>query len=153
MAVYIDFSEHELELFDGYEELSKELAQYALEHVGFREDAELSISFVDDETMREINLENRGIDSTTDVLSFPQYDDIGFEAFEDEPVFIGDVVISHDKLRAQAEEFGHSVKREYCYLLTHSLLHLMGYDHIEAEDKEEMREAEEFILEHFEISR
>lgn len=153
MAVYIDFCENEIEIFEGYEDISVKLVEAVLEHVGFREDADLSVSFVDDKTMREINLENRGVDSTTDVLSFPQYDDIGFEAFEDEPVFIGDVVISYDRLKLQAEEYGHSLLREYSYLLVHSVLHLMGYDHMEEEDKKEMREAEEAILREFDITR
>lgn len=153
MALYIEFNDSEFDLFEGYEELSNKIVEYTLHYVGFKEDAELSVSFVSDEDMRRINSENRGIDSTTDVLSFPQYDDIGFEAFEDEPVFIGDVVISYDRLKAQAEEYAHSIKREYCYLLTHSVLHLMGYDHMEAEDKKEMREAEEAILKEFDIVR
>lgn len=153
MAVYIDFCDNEIEIFKGYEELSEKLIKCVFDYIGFGEDAELSISFVTDETMREINLKNRGIDSATDVLSFPQYDDIGFEAFEDEPVFIGDVVISYDRLKAQAEEYGHSLLREYSYLLVHSILHLMGYDHMEEEDKKEMREAEEAILEQFDLTR
>lgn len=153
MAVYIDFCDNDIEIFDGYEEHSHQLVEATLDYVDFREDAELSVSFVTDEAMRQINLDTRGVDSTTDVLSFPQYDDIGFEAFEDEPVFIGDVVISYDRLKAQAEEFGHSLLREYSYLLVHSILHLMGYDHMEEEDKKEMREAEESILEKFDLAR
>ena len=128
-------------------ELMEEAAALILEDEGVRADeAEISVTFVTDEEIRELNAQFRGIDRATDVLSFPQFEDI--QDIPDEgPAVLGDVVISLERARAQAEEFGHSEKRETIYLFVHSILHLLGYDHMEEDEKKEMRAAEEKTME------
>ena len=120
-------------------------------------DAEIGVTVVDAEEIRELNRDYRGNDSVTDVLSFPQYDDMEELAYDlaDEAVtaLIGDVVICYDRVLSQAEEFGTGVTREFVYLFTHSILHLMGYDHMEEDDKREMRAREEEILGSIGVSR
>lgn len=109
-------------------------------------DAEISISFVSAEEMRTLNRDFRGNDSVTDVLSFPQY-----ERKEDFPaegaLLLGDVVLCTERAKEQALEYGHSPERELVYLFTHSVLHLLGYDHMEAEEKRVMRAREEEVME------
>ncbi len=107
-------------------------------------DAEISLSFVSSEEIRKLNFDYRGVDSVTDVLSFPMYDEN--DQFEEEELILGDVVICMDRVREQAAELGHSEERETVYLFTHSVLHLLGYDHIDPEDKREMRRREEEIM-------
>ena len=113
---------------------------------------ELSVTFVGPEEIRELNFQYREIDRVTDVLSFPQYDMEELDFYIDTPdetpdeLMLGDVVICKEKAEEQAEEFGHSFKRELIYLFTHSVLHLLGYDHEEADDKTVMRKREEEIM-------
>lgn len=112
----------------------------------------IDMTIVDDEIIRQINSEYRQKDVATDVLSFPQYerdDDLTREM----PLLYGDVVISLEHARAQAESYNHSLKRELSYLFVHSLLHLRGYDHMIESDKKEMRQYEEQILHEVGISR
>lgn len=106
---------------------------------------EISVTFVSTEEIRELNGIYRGKDNVTDVLSFPQYGDI--EDINDEGIIcLGDVVICPEQALLQADEFGHSGERELVYLFVHSVFHLLGYDHMEEEDKYEMREHEERIM-------
>lgn len=113
-------------------------------------DAEIGVTVTDADEIRQLNRDYRGNDSVTDVLSFPQYDDmdeLGEDLASGEvSVLIGDVVICYDRVLSQAEEFGTGVTREFVYLFTHSVLHLMGYDHMEEEERAEMRAREEQIL-------
>ena len=113
---------------------------------------EISVTFVDDETIREINRENRGVDSVTDVLSFPQFDDLA-EIDQKRPYLLGDVVLCTAQAQRQAEEFGHSVDRELVYLFVHSMCHLVGYDHMTEEEKAEMRAAEEAVMAGLDLKR
>ena len=113
---------------------------------------EISVTFVDDETIREINRENRGVDSVTDVLSFPQFDDLA-EIDQKRPYLLGDVVLCTAQAQRQAEEFGHSVDRELVYLFVHSMCHLVGYDHMTEEEKAEMRAAEEAVMAELDLKR
>lgn len=111
----------------------------------------LAIYLVDDETQRRINREQRGIDATTDVLSFPllselQTGTVEFALPPDEPRHLGEVVISYPRVREQAEAFGHGEERELCYLLAHGVLHVLGYDHVEPEEQRRMRAREEAAL-------
>lgn len=120
-------------------------------------DVEISLSFVSLEEIHQLNREYRGVDRPTDVLSFPMYDDLGelkemcSQGMKELP--LGDVVICMDKIRQQAEEFGHSEERETVYLFTHSVLHLLGYDHMTDEDKKEMRAREEEIMAQLDLAR
>lgn len=106
--------------------------------------ASCSILFVDDATIKKINLENRGIDRVTDVISFALED--GEEPFLSYRV-LGDIYISIPKMKEQAKEYGHSEKRELSFLVVHGLLHLLGYDHMEKEEEEIMFSLQEKILE------
>jgi probable rRNA maturation factor len=106
------------------------------------EEIEISVTFVDEQEIKELNSMYRETDKVTDVLSFPQFDDPG-NIPKTGPVALGDVVICNQRAEEQAEEYGHSAEREFVYLFVHSILHLLGYDHMNDEDKKEMREAEE----------
>ena len=128
-------------------------AKYCLELEGIDEErTEISVTFVEAEEIRELNRDYRENDKVTDVLSFPQFDDLN-----DIPDFgeicLGDVVICKERAQEQAEEFGHSFQREIIYLFTHSILHLLGYDHMEEEEKQEMRAREEEVMTHLGIGR
>ena len=118
---------------------------------------EVNIAFVSSEEIRKLNNEKRKIDNATDVLSFPNLDNVYNSKItknkykleinpETKKVFIGDIVICQEVANNQAEEFGHSINREICYLTTHALLHLMGYDHLEENDRTIMRNLEEKVL-------
>ena len=123
-------------------------------------DVEISLSFVSLDEIHELNRTYRGVDRPTDVLSFPMFESI--EELEEacrengddeQTVPLGDVVICMDKIIEQAEEYGHSRERETVYLFTHSVLHLLGYDHETAEDKKEMRAREEEIMDAIGLGR
>ena len=112
------------------------------------EEAEVSLTLVDDPRIHELNRDYRGVDRPTDVLSFALQ-----EETEDEPEILdyeddllGDIIISVERARAQAEEYGHSFERELVYLAVHGTLHLLGYDHENEEDKAEMRQQEESVM-------
>ena len=130
--------------------LVREAVISALEYEGFGNDTEVSVTFTDNEGIRLLNSEFRGIDRETDVLSFPLTDfEGGEEPPVDEPeVGLGDIVISLEKAAAQAEEYGHSFDRELAFLTVHSMLHLLGYDHENGgEEEAEMRRRQREILE------
>lgn len=108
----------------------------------------ITLHLVTDDAIRKLNLEHRGQDAPTDVLSFP-LQETGGDAFvlpPGQPVHLGDVVISHPRAVEQAHEFGHSVDREVAYLVAHGVLHILGYDHEDAADRERMRAKEEAAL-------
>lgn len=110
------------------------------------ERVEISVTFVSSEEIHELNNIYRGKDCVTDVLSFPQYESIEEMEKVKGILCIGDVVICPEQALLQADEFGHSGERELVYLFVHSVFHLLGYDHMEEEDKNEMREQEEKIM-------
>ena len=118
----------------------------------------MTITFTTPEEIRKLNRQYRNIDKETDVLSFPMFERKELEEkiknndFEHEDV-LGDCVISIDRVKKQAEEYGHSFERELSYMLVHSFYHLMGYDHIKEEDKKIMRPKEEKILNDLKITR
>ena len=134
-----------------------EAAEYAVEsenmHNLDKKRCEISVTFVDLDKIHELNKQYRGVDKPTDVLSFPQFDDLEEEIPEVCEICLGDVVICEQKAREQAEEFGHSFERELVYLFTHSVLHLLGYDHMEDDEKKAMREREEEIMKQIGLMR
>lgn len=135
------------------ERLEEILPLYA-EQEGLPDALVIGLTFCDDDAIRAINAEYRGIDRATDVLSFPLYErDDEIELFDDELSPFGDIVLSVPHAIAQAEEYGHSVEREVCYLVVHGLMHLAGYDHIEPEGKIEMRAEEEALLNKVSVTR
>lgn len=123
-------------------------------------DAEISVTLVDNDRIREINLEQRNIDSATDVLSFPmlEFDENG-EAYADfesdgDFVVLGDIVISMERAMEQSKEYGHSFLREIAFLTAHSMLHLLGYDHVNSKEEERiMCEKQEAVLQALGITR
>lgn len=110
------------------------------------EQVEVSVTFVDDDTIQGLNKEHRGLDKPTDVLSFAQLEGEDVPLAEDEPVMLGDLVISLERARDQAEQFGHSFERELGFLTAHGMLHLLGYDHQTDAEHEEMTRVTEQIL-------
>lgn len=158
-------SEVDLNLNFDYEKIYKNVVDTVLDYFKCPYDCEISMLFVDNETIRGINNDTRGIDSATDVLSFPNIEYSAAGDFEDidemddlfEPdsgeLILGDIVLSIEKVISQAEEYGHSVLREYAFLITHSMLHLLGFDHIEEEDRIEMEEYQRIIMDILKIGR
>ena len=125
-----------------------------LAYEAFDDDCEVSVTFCDNEQIRALNQKFREIDRETDVLSFPLFDDDGMDAHvEDFGCMLGDVVLSLEKARAQAEEFGHSFEREVVFLTVHSILHLLGYDHETGEeDEKDMRRRQSEIVDKLGLS-
>ncbi len=109
------------------------------------ENAEVSLSIVDRQTIHKLNKDYRNVDRETDVLSFP-LDEEGFDNEGNPLILLGDIVICLDVAEGQAADFGHSIEREIMYLICHSTLHLLGYDHIEEDDKKVMRSKEKEVM-------
>lgn len=141
--------------------LIRRVIRTALGAEGMTLPCEVDVLLTDDAGIHAVNLDMRGVDRPTDVLSFPEFDLAPGEHPEKEDadpgtglIPLGDMVISMERVAAQAKEYGHSRKRELAYLVTHSVLHLLGYDHLdEGEMKRRMREREEAILAQLEITR
>ena len=163
----IDFeNESSLDLVLDLYGVAQDVVSFALDYMDCPYEAQVSILITDDDEIHRINLEQRQIDRPTDVLSFPMVNyetpgDFSFLEEDSEDCFdpdsgellLGDIVISADKVAAQAEEYGHSRRREYAFLIAHSMLHLMGYDHMTPEDAAEMERLQEEILQQLGISR
>ena len=121
-----------------------------LKYEEFDEDCEISLSFVTNEEIHQINRQFRNVDAPTDVLSFPQLTfEEGEEADinENGEIVLGDIIISVERAKEQAEEYGHGLKREIAFLTVHSMLHLLGYDHMEKDEEEDMFRRQKEILE------
>ena len=138
------------------------LAQ-ALEGLWEGDDLSAELLLVSEEEIRQLNARERGVDSVTDVLSFPSMDGIkgqailaeehGEELDEDGNVFLGSIVICEKRAREQAQEYGHGFERELWYLAVHGILHCLGYDHMTEEEKREMREKEESVMQKLDLRR
>lgn len=115
-------------------------------------DLSVSVTFVDTEEIRRLNLEYRQKDESTDVLSFPQFESLSDLRGGGE-INLGDVVICRAVAEEQAREYGHSPERELLYLFTHSMFHLLGYDHLEEDQRRAMRLKEEAVMEQMRLSR
>lgn len=128
-------------------------AALCLEKEGLDPDrAEISLSFVSKEEIHRLNSMYRNVDAHTDVLSFPLIEDFN-DMDEDEELILGDVVICREQAREQAKEYGHSEEREVVYLFVHSVLHLLGYDHMDEDEKKVMRTREEEIMSEMGLER
>ncbi len=144
---------------DTLQELVQTVVDAALAYEEFNKKTEVSVLFVDNEQIKEINNDFRQIDSPTDVLSFPMLNFEGGKVIESVgdtylgTVVLGDIVISLERAEAQAEEYGHSFEREVGFLVCHSVLHLLGYDHEEEDERAVMREKEEAILDKIGLTR
>lgn len=139
-------NEQKIEVDEFYSDIEKAILT-VLKIEQHSENVEVSLTFVTNEQIRELNRDYRGVDHETDVLSFPIDD--SFEL--DGPLLLGDIVISVEKAVEQAEEFGHPLKREILYLVVHSMLHLLGYDHMEEADAVVMRGLEKQIMKELKV--
>ena len=150
----IDFVfDNEVENFENnYEQDFTAIIEQALKTLGIEDDVEVSCVLVDDERIHEINREYRHIDRSTDVISFSMEDNDQFYV-EGMPRTLGDIFISVDHAKKQAEEYGHSLRREMCFLFTHGILHLLGYDHMTDEQEKEMFGLQDKILGALSIER
>ena len=149
----------DIEVKEEYEETIKTVIEECYKQEKLDETKMLiTITLTTPQYIKEINKQYRNIDKTTDVLSFPMFEKdeidkkISNKDFEHEDV-LGDIVISIEKVKEQAQEYGHSFERELSYMIVHGFYHLMGYDHIEENDKIIMREKEEVILNKLGITR
>jgi probable rRNA maturation factor len=139
-----------------FEDTFKAVVKESLAFEGFDDRCEVSLSIVKNDEIHAINKQYRHIDSPTDVLSFPQ---LTFEEGEEPEknengeIILGDIIISIEKAKTQAEEYGHSLKRELAFLTAHSMLHLLGYDHMTEVESKVMFEKQEKILENLGITR
>ena len=156
--------DNEQEFIDITDDLIKTLTacmEQTLAFETFDEDAEVSLTFTDNSGIKERNRISRGIDKPTDVLSFPMLDyeadgtlEICDEDLSEGAVVLGDILISMEKAVSQSEEYGHSLKRELCFLTVHSMLHLLGYDHERSQEEEAlMFEKQDEILNQLGITR
>ena len=153
--VYIDDKQKKIKIPSGTRLLVRRACKATLKFESFPYPAEVSVLFVDDDEIQRLNKEYRGIDRSTDVLSFPLNEKDNYEVSpETGCVALGDIVISIEHAQAQADEFEHSFEREMAYLTVHSMLHLLGYDH-EAGGLEQvrMREKEEGVLKQLGLPR
>ena len=137
---------------NNYEQDFIAIIEQALKTLGIEDDVEVSCVLVDDERIHEINREYRHIDRSTDVISFAMEDNDQFYV-EGMPRTLGDIFISVDHAKKQAEEYGHSLRREMCFLFTHGILHLLGYDHMTDEQEKEMFGLQDEILGALSIER
>ena len=137
---------------NNYEQDFTAIIEQALKTLGIEDDVEVSCVLVDDERIHEINREYRHIDRSTDVISFAMEDNDQFYV-EGMPRTLGDIFISVDHAKKQAEEYGHSLRREMCFLFTHGILHLLGYDHMTDEQEKEMFGLQDEILGALSIER
>ena len=157
MQIYFDQTEDGQDPAETYGKTMEKALSVILSGEGIDDEgAEVSVSFVTPEEIQSLNREYRGVDSVTDVLSFPQFDSIDdlIDMQEETGVAeLGDVVICMERALSQAEEFGHPLEREVIYLFVHSILHLLGYDHMEEEDKKVMRAREEEVMTELGIER
>lgn len=165
--LYTDNRQNKLELTEGFISKLSEVCSFALKEEEVDVEYQISLLFVDNEEIKEINEETRGINKETDVLSFPMLDYengkvyknmyIGYEFDETymdgEELVLGDMVLSLEKALEQSSEYNHSYEREVAYLVVHSILHLLGYDHMEDDEKIIMRKREEEILNKLKIIR
>lgn len=157
--------EGELKLDLPCKELAEKVINAALDYVNCPYEAEVNLLLTMNDEIQEMNQNFRNIDRPTDVLSFPMidYEEAGnfdfledvMDAFHPESgeLMLGDIVISKEKVISQAEEYGHSIEREYAFLIAHSMLHLFGYDHMEDNERIEMEQKQKEILEILEIVR
>lgn len=150
-----------------YEDILNEVIEFALKEEGVKCKTQISIVLVDNAEIKELNKIHRKIDRVTDVLSFPMLDyeegKVFSECYKNEKfdvsyldgdeLVLGDIVLSLERAQEQSVEFGHSFMREMSYLVIHSVLHLLGYDHMEEQDKHRMRKREEEILSKYKINR
>ena len=159
LLVEIINEQQNFEYTDDIKKLIEDVIGETLKMEGFSENAYVAVTLTDNETIREINAQQRNIDRVTDVLSFPvlEFEDgemiAGVGDYYEDMLILGDIVLSLERAHEQSEEFGHSFIREIGYLVCHSVLHLLGYDHEDESEREIMRQKEENTLGALSITR
>ena len=156
MNIFINNEQDLVKIPEGIESVIEEIVDLVLDQEKMDKNYEVSISFVDDHRIKELNGIYRNKDAVTDVLSFPLYEDEDIEVLEEElhmdiEKLLGDIVISAETAKRQAAEYGHSLKREISYLVIHSMFHLLGYDHMTDDDKLEMGSKEKELVKKIKI--
>lgn len=154
--IQIDFQDETNSVDEAFVDLIQRIILFAAEKEGVKENGEVSISFVDNKEIQEINRNYRQKDQPTDVISFAMQEEGEGETkilSEDMPLMLGDIIISIDKAKEQAEDYGHTLERELGFLALHGFLHLLGYDHLNDEDEKEMFNRQEEILHEFGLQR
>ncbi len=146
MEYYIDNRQTKYKVTKELESLIEKVILESLKVEGLEGNFEVSISLVENEEIRELNRDYRNVDSITDVLSFPIEDEFDFANR-----MLGDIIISIERAEEQAVEFGHTLEREIAYLTCHSMFHLMGYDHMEDDEKSQMRVKEKQVMKNLKI--
>lgn len=150
LMIYFENSQDKLEITYKLKRLIRFAVEATLAYENYHNTAEVSVTFTDNAGIKKLNKKYRKIDKETDVLSFPLFD---FEGSDEPPVdeienMLGDIVVSLEKAKAQADEFGHSFEREVAFLCVHSTLHLLGYDHETSEaDELDMRQRQTAVME------
>lgn len=169
MTVFIE-NENSAEFKFDYEKVIRDVIEEAVTYVDCPFEVNVEVTITDNERIRAINRDQRDMDKATDVLSFPLIDyetpgdfsfledtenDFAYDYFEPDTgeLMLGDIVVSSEKVYAQAEEYGHSCKRELGFLIAHSMLHLFGYDHMEEDERVEMERMQGEILDRLGITR
>lgn len=152
MRYIFDDRQDKIDIKEELYEKIEDIVEEVLDYEGYSDDYDISISFVDNKEIHELNKQFRGVDRATDVLSFPMLSD-EFEDVEYEEMSLGDIVVSLERALEQSIEYGHSFEREVCFLVCHSMFHLLGYDHDTEENTREMREKEEAVLTKLNITR
>lgn len=146
MEVIISNEHPDFESSQQFEEMLRQVLTKIAQVYALDDEAEVGVTLTDDDGIHAVNREYRGKDRPTDVISFALND--GEECLADNPaaLLLGDIIISLDTAKRQAQEYGHSLEREMAYLAVHGMLHLLGYDHETEEEKTEMRNEEEHVL-------
>lgn len=151
MEIILDDRQDKLKVSEELLSKINEIIVECLSYEGYDDNYEVSLSFVDNEEIHQLNRDFRGIDRPTDVLSFPLLtDDFDIEIEEES---LGDIVISLERALEQSIDYNHSFDREVCFLVCHSMFHLLGYDHDTDENTKEMRKKEEDVLNKLNITR
>ena len=154
--MHIDFHDETNKVTSDYVNMLQNLLVFAAEKEEITREAEVSVSFVTNKEIRELNRNYRGKDEPTDVISFALEETMDDELNiigEDIPLVLGDIVVSIDRTMEQAEDYNHSFERELGFLTVHGFLHLLGYDHMSEEDEKVMFNKQEDILNAFELRR
>lgn len=155
VKIYFSNRQKEVKLPEGLRTNIRKCCEEALAEEQIEDDAEISVTVVGNEEIRELNREHREKDSVTDVLSFPMGENGEFDVNPDTGrIMLGDIVISAPRAAEQAEEYGHSLMRELCFLAAHSVFHLLGYDHeVSVEEEKIMFDKQSRVLEKLGITR
>lgn len=153
----LDMNDETGTITEHIEKLVSDVLVHATQEEGLRGEVEVSVTFMSDEDIQTVNAEYRGIDEPTDVISFALEEmtegEVAIVGEQDMPTVLGDIIISVDTAKRQATEYGHTIDREMGFLALHGFLHLLGYDHMNAEDEAKMFGRQKEILDAFGLER